>query len=169
MHTNMKKLTVLLILPLFTITLLTANGKKLPNVEIKDINGQKIDIASIGDSGKVVVLNFWATWCTPCKKELNNISDVYETWKEDYNVEVYAISIDDSRNAAKVKSYINGQGWEFPVLLDENQDLQRALNFQTVPYAIMLDKNGEIVYEHNGYVEGDEYELEDTIKEYSEK
>jgi len=65
-----------------------------------------------------------------------------------------------------VKTYANGQGWDFEVLLDPNQDLKRALNFQTIPYTILVDKNGNIVYRHTGYIEGDEYLLEEEIKLY---
>lgn len=76
-----------------------------------------------------------------------------------------AVSIDDSRNASKVKTYINGQQWDYDVLLDPNSSLKRALNFQTVPYTLLIDSKGSIVYTHSGYVEGDEYILEDHIKE----
>lgn len=142
-----------------------AQKNTLPSVIIKDVDGKDVDISTYSSKKQITVLNFWATWCTPCKKELNNMVDLYDEWKEKYNVEVLAISIDDSRNAAKVKSYANGQEWEYTILLDMNQDLQRALNFQSIPYTIVLDKNGQIVYKHNGYVEGDEYELEEKIKE----
>ncbi len=144
-----------------------AQNNTLPDVNIKNIDGDAVNIADFGKSGKVTVLNFWATWCTPCKKELNNIAELYPDWQEEYDVEILAVSIDDSRNTAKVKTYVNGQSWDYTVLLDQNQDLQRALNFQSIPYTIMLNKEGKIVYRHNGYVEGDEYELEEKIKEYS--
>ena len=78
-----------------------------------------------------------------------------------------AISIDDSRNMAKVKTYINGQGWDFEVLLDSNSDLKRALNFQTVPFTLLIDQDGNIVYRHTGYVEGDEYILEEEIAKFA--
>jgi thioredoxin-related protein len=67
---------------------------------------------------------------------------------------------------SKVKSYVDGVNWPFEVLLDPNEDLKRELNFQTIPYTLMLDKEGNIVYTHNGYQEGDEYVLEEKIKEY---
>ncbi|MGB0885079.1 MAG: TlpA family protein disulfide reductase [Chitinophagales bacterium] len=162
----MKK--ILLSLAVFTLVFTMSlsaqtKGQKLPGIKIKDLSGKSVDISKYSENGKMTVISFWATWCLPCKKELNNISELYEEWVEDYNVEVVAISIDDSRNASKVTSYINGQGWEFDVLLDANSDLKRALNFQTVPYTLLVDAKGEIVYRHTGYVEGDEYILEDEI------
>lgn len=142
---------------------------KLPSLELFDINGNKVNVASFGENGKITVFNFWATWCTPCKKELNNIADLYEDWQADYNVEIIAVSIDDAKTTSNVKSYVNGQAWEYTVLLDVNKDLQRMLNGQTVPYTVITDQNGVIVDTHSGYVEGDEYILEEKLKELSAK
>ena len=162
----MKKITLLVFI--FTVTFSLTNfaqskGQTLPSIEIKDLSGNKVDISKYGKDGKMTVISFWATWCTPCKKELNNIAEVYEEWVEEYDMQLVAISIDDSRSMAKVKSYINGQAWDYEVLLDANSDLKRALNFQTVPFTLLLNKKGEIVYRHTGYVEGDEYILEEEI------
>jgi cytochrome c biogenesis protein CcmG, thiol:disulfide interchange protein DsbE len=145
------------------------SGKELPAVFLPDLDGKKVNLADFGKNGKVTVISFWATWCSPCKKELNNISYLYEDWQDEYDVELIAISIDDTRNTSKVKSYVNGQGWDYVVLLDSNEELKRLLNFQTVPFTVVIDKNGKIVYSHSGYVEGDEYVLEDRIKFFSAK
>lgn len=144
-------------------------NKQLPRLTLRDLGGNPVDVTTFGKDGRITILNFWATWCSPCKKELNNIADIYFDWQDMYEVEIVAVSIDDSRNMSKVKSYVNGQAWEYTVLLDSNQDLKRALNFQTIPYTIMLDKEGKIAYTHSGYVEGDEYVLEEHIKELYNK
>ncbi|MDZ4846464.1 MAG: TlpA disulfide reductase family protein [Chitinophagales bacterium] len=138
--------------------------KKLPSVEVQTLDGKRVNIADYGKNGKITVISFWATWCGPCKLELNNISDIYDGWKKDYNVEVIAISIDDSRNTAKVKSFAQAQGWDFEVLLDPNQDLKRAFNFQMPPYTVLSNQEGVIVSTHLGYKNGDELLLEDEIK-----
>ena len=137
--------------------------RTLPAVTLSDVNGKKVNVQDLGKTGKVTVLDFWATWCIPCKKELNNISEVYEDWQKKYNVNIVAVSIDDSRSAPKVKPYVDGQRWTYDVLLDVNQDLKRQLNIQTVPFTLVLDQNGKIIYEHSGYTEGDENILEDAI------
>lgn len=163
---NMKKIILSTFVFLFAFALVSnaqTKGQKLPGIEIKDLSGNSVDISKYSENKKITVISFWATWCVPCKKELNNIAELYEEWTEEYDVELVAISIDDSRNMAKVKTYINGQGWEFEVLLDANSDLKRALNFQTVPYTLLVDQDGNIVYRHTGYVEGDEYILEEEI------
>ena len=154
---------------LFLATLNAFSQDKLPSLELFDIDGNKVNVSSFGEDGKITIFNFWATWCTPCKKELNNIADLYEDWQEDYNVEIIAVSIDDSKTTANVKSYANGQAWEYTVLLDVNKDLQRMLNGQTVPFTVITDHTGTIVEKHSGYVEGDEYILEDKLKELAEK
>jgi thiol-disulfide isomerase/thioredoxin len=138
---------------------------RLPDVTLTDINGQKVNLASFGEKGEITVINFWATWCTPCKKELNNIADLYPDWQEDYGVRIVAVSIDDARNKAKVKTYVNGQSWEYDVLLDVNGILKQKLNFQTIPFTVIVDREGNIVSRHAGYVDGDEYLLEEELAE----
>ena len=147
----------------------TPAGDNLPDIALYDMNGNKVNIADLGKCGKVVIFNFWATWCTPCKKELNNIADIYADWQEDYDVQIVAVSIDDAKTKANVKAYADGQGWEYLVLLDDNKELHSMLNGQTVPFTVIADKNGMIVDKHSGYVEGDEYLLEDKIAELSGK
>jgi peroxiredoxin len=137
--------------------------KTLPDLTLTDMNGKQVNVADLGKTGKITVLDFWATWCVPCKKELNNINDLYDDWKKKYNVAVVAVSIDDSRSSTKVKPYAEGQRWTYDVLLDVNQDLKRQLNIQSVPFTVLIDQNGKIVYTHSGYTEGDENILEDAI------
>ncbi|MBI1221468.1 MAG: redoxin domain-containing protein [Bacteroidetes bacterium] len=146
----------------------TANKKTLPSVILKDIDGNPVDISKYGQSGKITVISFWATWCGPCKKELKAINEYLEEWAEMYNMQLVAVSTDDSRNTAKVKPFVHGQAWEFDVLLDVNQDLMRALNAPNVPFTVVVDENGNIVYTHLGYQPGDEYELEEHLKKISE-
>jgi peroxiredoxin len=142
-------------------------GKELPNLSLNNMYGKKVNVADYGSNGKITVISFWATWCSPCKKELNNISYMYEDWQDDYGMELIAISIDDVRNVSKVKTYVDGQAWDYEVLLDTNEDLKRMMNFQTVPYTVLINQSGKIVYSHAGYVEGDEYILEEKIKALS--
>lgn len=135
----------------------------LPDLKLNDVNGKLVNVADLGKTGKITVLDFWATWCGPCKKELNNISEVYDDWKKKYNVTIVAVSTDDSRSSTKVKPYADGQRWTYDILLDVNQDLKRQLNIQSVPFVLVVDQKGKIVYTHSGYTEGDEAILEETI------
>ncbi|MES2622522.1 MAG: TlpA disulfide reductase family protein [Bacteroidota bacterium] len=141
--------------------------KTLPSVMLSDMNGKQVNIADYGKSGKITVVSFWATWCVPCKKELTNMADLYEEWKKKYNMQIVAVSIDDSRNSTKVKPIVEGQRWEYDVLLDVNQDLKRQLNIQSVPFTLLVNAAGKIVYSHSGYVDGDEYVLEEELQKLS--
>ncbi|MBP9881924.1 MAG: TlpA family protein disulfide reductase [Chitinophagales bacterium] len=158
---------VILFLCLVAIQPALSQEKRLPEIVLSDIDGNKVDVSQLSKDGKIIILSFWATWCVPCKKELTNIMDLYEDWQKDYNVELIAISIDDTRNITKVKPTVEGSGWPYRVLVDPNQDLKRALSFQNVPYTVVTDKAGNIAYIHNGYVEGDEFELEERLKALS--
>jgi len=152
------------VLGVFLITLQVNAQTKLPSVNVKTLEGKTVNIEEYGKKGKVTVISFWATWCSPCKKELDAIADVYDDWKKKYNIDFIAITIDDARGLAKVKPMVKEKGWEYTILSDANKDLQNAMNFQTVPQTFLLDKKGNIVYTHSGYVAGDEFELEKKIK-----
>jgi thiol-disulfide isomerase/thioredoxin len=140
------------------------NKQTMPDLILKDMNGNNKNVADYSKTGKITIISFWATWCTPCKKELSNIHELYDDWKEKYGLELVAVTVDNSRNVPKVKPYVNGQGWEYDILLDVNSDLARALNVLAPPQTFLLDQNGNIVYSHLGYTEGDEFVLEEKIK-----
>ncbi len=165
---KMKVIIASLFLSLATICV-AQNSQTMPEIVLKDINGKNKNVSEYSKSGKITIISFWATWCTPCKKELTNIAAVYDEWQEKYGLELVAVSTDNSRNVAKVKPYVNGQAWDFDCLLDVNEDLKRALNAVSIPFTILLDANGKIVYSHTGYVEGDEFVLEEKIKTLLEK
>jgi len=146
-----------------------ADGNTLPSVDVKTLDGKKVNIQDFVGKGKVTVISFWATWCSPCKRELDAIAEIYPDWQEDYDVELLAVTIDDARGVAKVPAMVAAKGWDYTVLSDSKQELQRALNFQTVPQTFLLNAQGEIVYTHSGYSPGDEYELEEEIKKAAGK
>lgn len=144
-----------------------AQNRTLPSVKVKNLKGNLVNIQTIENDGNPIVISFWATWCKPCKKELNTIAEVYEEWQDDTGVKLIAISIDDSRSSSKVKPYVNSSGWEYEVYLDPNRDLARSLGVSTVPHTFLLDGDGNIVWEHRGYIEGDEDELLEQIEHIS--
>ena len=168
----MKRLLPILAFAAFTILsafTLPGDDASIPSITVRDLDNKAVDIQEYVGKGKPVVVSFWATWCGPCKKELDNMNLLIQDWVEDYGVEVVAVSIDDARNSLKVKPYTQSKKWEFQVLLDVNGDSKRALNFDNIPYTVLVDGDGKIVYKHLGYTEGDEYILEDNLKELAGK
>lgn len=138
--------------------------KGLPGIEVKDIDGNAVNVQTILEDGVPVILSFWYTTCKPCLQELGAVNDAYPDWIEEADFKVVAVATDDSRSSAKVKPMVNGRGWtDFTILLDENGDLKRAMNVQTQPTVFVLDKDGNVVYTHTGYTPGSEEELFDQI------
>jgi peroxiredoxin len=144
-------------------------NKRLPNITISDLQGKPVNIQEFASDGRVTIISFWATWCAPCKRELDAISELYPEWTEEYNTRLIAITIDNARALTQVKPLIQEKGWDFDVLVDSKQELQQALNFQAIPQTFVIDKDGNIVYQHEGYTPGDEYELEKIIKNLAGK
>jgi len=140
-------------------------GQTLPDVNLKTLDGKSVNIKEHVKQNNFTVLSFWATWCGPCKKELDTLTDFHEAWQEEMGVELIAITVDNARGLSKVKPMVNTKGWEFTVLSDSKQELQRGLNFQTIPQTFIVDSEGNVVYSHNGYNPGDEIALEDKLKE----
>lgn len=154
----MKKIALLLFVALSTL-ITQAQVAKLPSVQLKDLNGNTIDTGTLSNDGKPIVICFWATWCSPCKKELNNYAELYEEWQEETGVKIIAVSIDDQRSVSRVAPYVNSVSWDFTVLLDSNKQFAQALGVNNVPHTFLVDGKGNIVWQHNNYAEGDEEEL----------
>jgi peroxiredoxin len=95
--------------------------------------------------------------------------DLAPKWKENFKAEVIAVSTDDSRAKAKVKAFVAGESWPYTIFLDQNQDLMRILGIQSIPFAMIIDDQGKIVYTHNSYVEGDEFEIENKLAALQKK
>ena len=139
-------------------------NRKLPSVDVKSLDGKTVNTNTFSNDGKPIIISFWATWCKPCLTELININDVYTDWQAETGVKLIAVSIDDARNAAKVKPLVNGKAWDYEVYLDQNQDLKRALNVNNIPHTFLLNGNGEVVWQHNAYTEGSEKQLYELVK-----
>lgn len=160
----MKQLLILVLSLTFSAFGLHAQSG-LPSVNLKTLEGKTVNIEEFGKNGKITVISFWATWCTPCKKELDAIAKDYERWTQEYNMELVAVTIDDQRALPRVKPLVSQKRWKYTILSDVKQDFQQAMSVQTIPHTYIVDKQGKIVYSHNGYLPGDEKKLEQKLKE----
>ena len=145
--------------------LATAVQAQLPKVTLKDLSGKQVSTDTLSNNGKPFIIDFFATWCKPCNRELDAISEVYEDWQKETGVKIIAVSIDQAQNINKVKPLVDNHGWEYDVLLDPNSDFKRALGVQMIPFVMIVDGKGNIVYKHNGYTDGAEEELIDKVRE----
>lgn len=171
----MKKLQNVLIfaIVLFIFTnaemLYSQNAKTLPKVTVKDLIGKSVDASTFSNDGKPFIIDFWATWCVPCIRELTNLDKVYSRWQAETGIKIIAISLDDARTSKKVAPFVKGRNWKFEFYIDENSDLKRAMNVNNPPHTFLVNSKGEIVWEHNGYAEGGEEEIYKQVIELLEK
>jgi peroxiredoxin len=137
---------------------------KMPNIALKNLKGEIVN-SNLDFQKKDVlyVFSFWATWCAPCVQELDAISDIYDDWKSKINIEIIAVSVDDTRTEKRVKPMVKGKGWDYTILLDTNQELKRSLSIANVPYTVVV-KNNVIVYIQNGHSPGGELEFFEKLK-----
>lgn len=154
---------------IFLFSIFAGSYAQLPSVQLKDINGKSVDTAKLNNDGKPFIISFFATWCKPCLRELKAIHEVYPDWQDETGMKLIAISIDQAQNINKVKPLVDGNGWEYEVLLDPNSDFKRALNVNLIPAVFIIDGNGKIVESRNGYTDGSEEHLIEKVRELIEK
>lgn len=142
---------------------LTASAT-LPSVVLKDVDGKTVDTAELYNDGKPMVISFWATWCKPCIRELKAISEVYPDWQDETGVKVIAVSIDQAQDAQKVKPLVSRMGWDYDVLLDQNSEFKRQMGVSDPPHVFVVDGNGNVVWNHQGYIDGGEDEILEAVK-----
>lgn len=159
-------LTILLLLCVCSLSLFSQENsegiRKAPNFKALNLEGDEVELnKEIGEGP--ILLSFWATWCKPCIEELNEYKKIYKQY-EDQGFKMFAISVDDERTIAKVKPFIKSKNFDFPVLLDTNSDIARIYYAQSVPYSVILNEKGYIIYSHLGYMRGDEIKVKEIIE-----
>ena len=112
--------------------------------------------------GRVVMVNFWATWCGPCRQEMPQLNRLYEKYKASGFVLLGVNVDDDQRKAAEVASKL---GVTFPVLLDTDKAVSKLYDLSTMPSTVLIDRDGKIRYVHRGYLTGYEDNYEKQIRE----
>jgi thiol-disulfide isomerase/thioredoxin len=110
-----------------------------------------------------VLIDFWALWCAPCLKAMRHLNDLQEKYR-DQGLTVLGINLDTERSRSKVRSYIRSKGYGFTVALDPSQESYRRLNGTAMPFTLLVNSTGKIVYRHSGYMPGDEKILESEIQ-----
>ena len=138
-------------------------GASVPNFELKDIDGKTFKLGDQLGRGPILI-DFWATWCKPCLRELPHLETLRKKY-ESQQLLVVAISVDESRTVSNVKSYVKTRGFGFRVLLDPNQEVFRKLGGRAMPHQVIVAPDGSRIAVHTGYREGDERQIEKHITE----
>ncbi|KDE48575.1 cytochrome C biogenesis protein [Geobacillus sp. CAMR12739] len=136
----------------------TNKGEIAPDFELRSITGDNIQLSDL--RGKTVILNFWATWCPPCRAEMPEMQKFYENNKNN-NVEILAVNLTNSeRGPDAVSDFVEAKGITFKVVLDEQGDIGNLYGAITIPTSYIIDKNGVI---RNKYVGPMSYETMDRM------
>ena len=148
---------VALVAFLLSVTGSLAQNLSTLSTPLEAPDGTQTSLADLG-AGKVTIVSFGATWCVPCKKEMQAVNDIYDSLQSN-NIQYVAVFIDNTKTMSKVGPYVTAKKFKFPVLLDPNQEVFETVNGTEVPYALIYDQNGELKFKHDGYFEGDEEHL----------
>ena len=162
----MKVFFLLLLFGLFTTGFADDAENLAPDFILPDMDGQNYRLSENLGEGPIVI-NFWATWCIPCREEMKELKKIYKKYK-DNGLEILAISIDDPKTVSRVKSFIKSRDYPFTVLLDTNSEVLFLYQAKSPPYTALLDSKGNIILTHSGYRKGDEILLDNEISKLIE-
>ena len=140
-------------------------SKTAPDFSLKDIDGKKVTLSDYYGKGPIYI-SFWATWCKPCREELKIIEGLYEKYGEK-GFKVLAINTEGPKASGKVKSFVKSNGWTFDILMDEDGEVfKRRYKGFAIPYTVMTDPQGNIIFTSVGFKPGDEKHVEELIQQY---
>ena len=134
----------------------------LPDLSVKLLDGKQVRLSALLEEGPLLV-SFWATWCAPCKKEMIFLEEFHQKYNEN-SFRVLAISTDSPKSMSKVKSYIRAKKHTFLVGIDPNQDIAKKMNALLMPTTLILNKDRKVSWYHQGFIPGDEKEIEAQIR-----
>lgn len=135
-------------------------GSLAPGFTLKSDNGKNLKLAEL--RGQVVMINFWATWCGPCRQEMPHLNRIQERYRKAGFV-LLGVNIDEQPDAAR--SMIRKLGIVFPVLFDTEKRVSRLYDVSAMPSSILIDRDGRVRYVHLGYRAGHEIQYDNEVRE----
>ena len=140
------------------------NAQTVRNFELKDLENNYRNFKDLKGEN-LTLLDFWATWCSPCKKAIPELNKIYKTYK-DRGVEIVGINGDGPRSISKVAPFAKALQIKYPVLIDMNSELKSELNLVSFPSLVIVNSNGKVVWIHEGYTGGDDEIIKVAIEKY---
>jgi len=155
-----------IIVSLFLLSISSAQDR-VPNLRLKMLNGKYAKLYEFLKDGPMII-DFWATWCEPCKKQMRYL-DLFHNHFKELGFKVLTVNTDTPKSMSKVKPYVRTKGFEFNVAVDPNSQIKKKMKIQQMPTTIIVDQDGTVVYRHKGYVPGDEVGILKAITELLDK
>ncbi len=140
----------------------TGGSSRTADFALRDLEGKTVRLSDY--RGRVVVVNFWATWCSPCAAEQPQLEKLWNSYR-DRGVVVLAVSMDGPETVADVAPMVHSRGLTFPVLLDVETSVTGNLNpRRAAPYTLLIGKDGEVTWQKESYDNGAAAELEGQVQ-----
>jgi peroxiredoxin len=136
-------------------------GRPAPSFTVKNDRGTPVRLED--HRGQVVLLNFWATWCKPCKEELPRLEALYQRYRAQGFV-ILAVNLDGARDAGKARALRDRLGLSFPIAFDPEQNVPSLFDIEKMPSSLIIDRSGLVRYVHAGFTAKDEVTIEAMIK-----
>jgi thiol-disulfide isomerase/thioredoxin len=142
-----------------TVDLVAWTGGPTPPLRLKGLDGQSYDLTQ--QRGKALVINFWATWCPPCREELPTLARLRETLR-DLPIEIVTVNVAEGEN--RVKQFVANMSLQLPVLLDRNAEAQHDWKVRGLPATFVLDPDGAIRYWYLGELDWSQPNIQHTVE-----
>ena len=162
LHAHTRRLLMLLILTLVAVGTATAaglTGAPAPDFTLKSANGDNLKLSEF--RGQVVMINFWASWCAPCRQEMPLLDEMYRRY-QGLGFALLGVNVEEDSDAAK--ALLREIPVSFPILFDTKNTVSRTYNLVAMPSSVFVDRNGTVRYVHHGYKSGDEREYEQQLR-----
>lgn len=151
-------LTLFALIGMPALALAVEVGEPPPEINLADLSGKKISLAAL--KGKVVVVDFWASWCAPCKEEMPVLESLYKRFK-DSGLMIVGVSVDNE--AANAKKFLTGVKVSFPIVHDAGHVVADKFKPPRMPTSYVIDKTGKVRFVHAGFRKEDGKKLEEEV------
>jgi peroxiredoxin len=154
--------TLLLLGPAVCVPADALVGQPAPDFALRSLEGDNVRLSE--HTGEVVLINFWATWCGPCRQEMPQLDQIYGKYRR-AGLVLFSVNLDEADNLAAAKEMAQTLKVSYPVLFDARKDVARAYQAGTMPLTVLIDREGVVRYVSEGYKAGYEVRYTDKLRE----